>query len=1305
MNNLGKSEKSTRICIITISVISKNNKTTTTSILKELIPAIFSSFKLFKMLLLLTILVLFFLVNCSETYHVNSSSDLEKYLCDKTWSSQQFVLSLNSSVNFTLSSGTFCQMTSNQTSNIDIRSDSLTEWAIITCIYNDSSNIRPQSRRGLAFFNTTVTLERLIFKDCGTYLTTIQDSTITDYLNSSSLYYSSSHAAVLVFVHCQVNITQVNIYYSFGFAMIGVNLIDSTIRGVNISNSSLSTNLYRHTEHKRRTIGCGALLHFFDHPLMMYPTYVNVNYVRFKNNFDLHKAYPYITEVSSISSNIVNAAGLTVLYIQKAYFASVTISNTEFTSNVGSYSSPGGLLVLHYKSSLNTSTIVNNSLFSDNANGPKSLLHGAALVLYWIKVIDLSMTQPQLLLIQNTKFYNHTGHGHNYLPTTAIYVAVAELEKTVKIDIHFINCSFQNNLAQETGACLFMSVYDNAKKFANMSVVLESIHATNNSQKLSYKPVSTAGIFSFSNVGNVSITGTSTFTNNYGSVIDALNSDVYLSKNANVTFSNNVGSSGAAIRLLGNGYLYFIGGAVVNFTNNRAQEFGGAIYASSGIRNSFSLKVQCIIKLIDFTKEKNISFTENLAIYAGNSIYAYPLFSCKLKENISNNASYLEFYRNHFHFIEDKKTNKLHNISTSASKLTLCYSNGTHRNSIESLNTYPGQKIKIYMASIDAVNRSVYSDVAVTIAKNRNILELHKKQKQILCEGNNCTSFKLKIYSKEPNTTEGKLVFSLPGFPDALVVNVTVQHCPLGFVWHNKTQKCVCSSAFYNEDFYLAYGYKADCDIDYLSMARPILSANTWAGYMNASTGFGVSFQCPLGYCDDNGAFFCSSTNNMAISTSKTCDKGTLQSLCLHCREGPLCGSCSRLNEVQKLSVVFGSTECKQCSNWWLLTLVLYAIAGPLLVFLLYALRLTLTTGTLIGIIFYAHIANCGIIDLLSLKLHQEPYSKFCLIFLSILNLNLGFPLCFYNGMTELWKVGLSLIFPFYLLTIVVVLIILSHFSVRLSNRIPHSSVQVLVTVIHLSFSKLLLATIDVFTSARIYYDSDSSSKVWFWDGSIEYGSGSHLILMIITLIIVISLLLPYVLVLIFARPIRRTRINKYIRPLLEAIHAPYKEGKEYWFVAQLVFLVGICVMYASMRARNILKIYIIIAPLLFLLLLLHVYFKPYKNKVINLLDCWLMLNIVMIYTTTWFFFIESNYQAIAVFVSVMVFMVFLTFLVILLYHILLVTGKISSITTIFHLMQHSYKQKVLSYKPLLSANDSFYNSCEYKESLLSSSN
>ena len=1237
----------------------------------------------------------------NDIFPVNSSFDLEQYLCNTIWSSQYLVFLLNSSVNYTISPGEFCQVATQQKSIIEIRSDSSTESANITCVHNDTWQTLSQSRRGLVFFNSQVTLKHLVIKNCGTYLTTIQDTAITEYLNSSSLYYTSSHAAALVFVHCQVIITQVNIYYSYGFAMIGVNLNDSSISEVNISYSSLRTNLYRHTEHKRRTIGCGALLHFFDHQLMMYPTYVTVNYAHFKNNFDLHKAYPYMTGFSNNYLNIVNAAGMTVLYTQKTYFTSVTINNTEFTSNVGSYNSPGGLLVLHYNSSLNTSTIVDNSLFSDNANGPKSFLHGAALALYWIKVTDLSTTQPQLLLIQNTNFYNHTGDGHNYLPTGAVYCGVAELDKTVTTEIHFKNCSFQNNLAQKTGACLFMSVFDNVKKFAKISILLEDIYARNNSQKLTFKSVSTVGIFSFSNVANVSITGTSTFTNNYGSVIDALNSNVYLSKYANVTFSTNVGSRGAAIKLLGNGYLYFIGGAVVNFTNNGAHEFGGAVYASSGIKNSLLLKKECIIQLINITKEMNISFTENVAINAGNSIYAYPLFSCRVKQKPSNNAEVLEFYKSHFHFIGNKKVNKRHNISTSASKLTLCYPNN-------SINIYPGQRKKIYMASIDALNRSVYSTVSVTIAENSHSLVLHNNQEQILNEGNKCTSFEVLINRIGSKISKGMLVFSLPSFPAALVVNFTLLQCPLGFVWQNGTHQCGCSSAFYNNNFKLVYGYKADCDIDYLSIVRPGISANAWAGYMNTSTGFGVSIQCPLGYCNGNGSFFCSYQTGIYISKYHTCE--THDSLCLHHRVGPLCGSCNRLKEDQKLSVVFGSTECRKCSNWWLWTLVLYAVAGPLLIYLLFALRITLTTGTFNGIIFYAQTANVGIIDMLSVYNGNNGVLKNILItLLSFLNLGLGFPLCLYDGMTELWKAGLNLLFPLYLLTIVVVLIIFSHFSLRLSNRIADSSVQVLVTVVHLSFGRLLGAIINTFTPAKVF-TSEHTYHVWYWDGSVEYGSKGHIALMIITSLVVLPLLLSYVLLLLFAKSLRHwTCANEYTRPIVEAIHAPYKNDKQYWFVARLLLLIMMYLLYSIEPYQH--TIYIVIASILVFFMFGQAILRPYKSKFINMLDCWLLFNLVYIYFTI-------QHLEITVYSILAIFLFFMTFFVVLVCHLLFITGQLKRIerkvndicTKIYQYLLHfnhnnHYHGNQRSHRlPLQDANDSFYSSCDnFREPMLGS--
>ena len=431
--------------------------------------------------------------------------------------------------------------------------------------------------------------------------------------------------------------------------------------------------------------------------------------------------------------------------------------------------------------------------------------------------------------------------------------------------------------------------------------------------------------------------------------------------------------------------------------------------------------------------------------------------------------------------------------------------------------------------------------------------------------------------------------------------------------------------------------------------------------------------------------------------------------MCLYQREGTLCGRCS-----EGLSVVFGSTECRHCSNTWIASISIYLVAGPLLIYLLYALRLTLTTGTLNGIIFYAQAANCGLIN--GLRLHYynnnssiKGLSGLTIFILNVLNLEPGIPLCFYNGMTELWKTGLNFFFPLYYLTIVAVLIILCHFSPRLSNRIAHSSVQVLVTVVHLSFSSLLIQLINVMTSAEVYTSNDIH-RVWYLDGNVKYGGHSHRTLMIVTLIIVPGLLLPYVFLLLFAKPLRPlVCTNKYLRPLLEAIHAPYKEGKQYWFTLRLLLLCSMYAIYAKYRATNVYIIYITTSPMLVIFLVLQAYIKPFKNTLINILDSWLMMNLTFIYLTTWYFVREEKTGKGIYFCFFSIFLTFITFIIIIVYHVVFLTGKVSILKEWIenkYEKVHRWRMKVLSshiYNRQLRLSDaSYYGSCsEFREPLL----
>ena len=1263
------------------------------------------------MTLLSAILVHLLLVSCciSKTYHVNSSSDLEQYLCNTTWSSQYLVFLLNSSINFTISPGNFCQVTTQQTSRIEIQSNSPTKSATISCFHYDISLSLPKPRRGLVFFNSQVTLKQLVFKNCGTYLTTIQDAAITEYLNSSSLYYTSSHAAVLVFVHCQVNITQVNIYYSYGFAMIGINLYNSTINSVNISNSLYSIEVYKNSS---QSIGSGFLLHYMninkvfqEKESILQVFDIHIKNASFSNNFDCNTNscitqtyYNKHPSPSGGSNPIVNAAGLTILYTQQnSCQVSVHITESYFKENNGCFA--GGMFVLQYQTFAVTNTTITNTVFHHNTNFMPC--HGAAIVFYWYS-LKVSTSQESLapLYFFNTSFVKHEYHHHWHKSSRdygAVFIGFVNSE-FVHLDICFRGCSFSETFVASTGACIYASGYEYANNRGNVSITLDSTIAKRNSRILY---ASSWSIFYFYKISRVKITGTSHFSNNYGSVISSQDSNVYLS--GDLTFNNNHAMTGPAIRLVGNCQLYFMSGVIAKFTDNSAQLFGGAIYAEGTESNG-----KCVIQI-----DSNVSqivFSNNEAKRAGSSIYAQPIFSCYINNthSIKSPEEIMAFYKEHFTFSNSKSNSSLNQFSTLPQSL----SESVDIQSPQQI--FPGQKFGYCISAIDALSRNVFATIAIEIVRNYFMSNIPKTtklwllfidQEKLIQEGTNCTTISVTVHTNDQfNIIDGVIVFSLYALPTILTKSVKIYPCPLGFDLNKIRGVCELSSSFDNLKKHHPLTIPIVGNVSSQTITR-LFGVITWAGtieYENKTkTHFGVALTCPIGYCDSNHTLPYFYSGDLSSNKSFKLSDGITNyhpPLCLYQHEGVLCGRCS-----EGLSVVFGSTECHHCSNTWIASIGIYLVAGPLLIYLLFALRLTLTTGTFNGIIFYAQAANVGILDTLSVYNGKMGVVRnVSIVLLSILNLGLGFPLCFYNGMNELWKTCFNLLFPLYLLTIVVVLIILSRYSLRLSNKIADSSVQVLVTVVHLSFGRLLSSIINAFTPAKIF-TSEQTYHVWYWDGSVEYGSKGHVTLMIITSLVVFLLFLPYILLLLFAKLLKHWRCtNEYTRPILEAVHAPYKNDMHYWFVARLFLLIIMYTLYSIEPYAQV--VYIAIALLLFFFIIGQTVFRPYKSNFVNMLDCWLLFNLGFVYITTWYL----RHMEATVYGIIAILLFFMTLFMVLVYHILFITGQLKKVQRIAHVICTRISQHFLHYTymnnhsnqrsrrlPLQNANDSFYNTCD----------
>ena len=154
----------------------------------------------------------------------------------------------------------------------------------------------------------------------------------------------------------------------------------------------------------------------------------------------------------------------------------------------------------------------------------------------------------------------------------------------------------------------------------------------------------------------------------------------------------------------------------------------------------------------------------------------------------------------------------------------------------------------------------------------------------------------------------------------------------------------------------------------------------------------------------------------------------------------------------QGLSSVFGSPYCQQCSNVYILLIIPIALAGLLLVFLIFYLNLTVTDGNINAFILYTNIISINIPVFFPTTNEIMP----AYIFISLANLDLGIQMCFYNGMDDYARMWLQLSFPFYLMIIAALIIILSRHYTTIQRLTARRALPVLATLFMLSYTKIL---------------------------------------------------------------------------------------------------------------------------------------------------------------------------------------------------------------------------------------------------------
>ena len=379
-------------------------------------------------------------------------------------------------------------------------------------------------------------------------------------------------------------------------------------------------------------------------------------------------------------------------------------------------------------------------------------------------------------------------------------------------------------------------------------------------------------------------------------------------------------------------------------------------------------------------------------------------------------------------------------------------------------------------------------------------------------------------------------------------------------------------------------------------------SGMEWIGYNNQQNCVIVNSRCPFDYC------VIDSVNITNISNSNV--------QCTSNKTGQLCGGC-----IDGYSLVLGSNACKNCSSKdsHLSLIILFAVAGLALVVFLLFFNLTVSIGTINGLVFVANIGKY--FQPYRLYHHSIPFFS---QFFSWINLDLGIETCFYDGMNALQKTGLQFVFPLYLWLIITLIIILSKYSQRIAKLVGNNGIPVLATLILLSYTKIIGAVIIIFSRSTVQCDNDTTVQ-WYIDPTQKYVSGGHIILFIIGLIVTALFIIPYTAFLLFYPLLElsgekcRQRFSWFLlklKPFFDAYRGPHTNLFCIWPGVLLLVRIGLALVESLSDKAKV--TYAVILLVLVVLIAILSNGRVYKSKYLNVLDvCLLAMALVFTYSVS----------------------------------------------------------------------------------------
>ena len=1156
---------------------------------------------------------------------------------------------------------------------------------------NNNTFIKCKPGKGLAFYDVeNLTIEGVTILQCGLDSSAIE--TFKDLVRTTIDFFfgisnsSDNYIAVACAKCTNFQIKNSVITNTSGLGFLGINLVGDSW----IENTSFTGNVPKGCFHlsvddiqQNENTGGGALIIYHDaHDKLSdeYPdSSLHINNSFFYNNSycglqGVYEIYSHFSEEFSTKNFLLGGGGgLSILLTQIHYRVNVTVEKSTFVNNTAGYG--GGANVEIFTAVFDSHVSFEDCNFNKNGIAGNLVLNldyataGSGLLFITdilqptfnrsVDIIPEIEHVPCTLSISGTNFTENRGFSGGAILIISLYAPL--LGGTLQEELHISSCRFVSNFGV-LGAAIYAQEWKQSIVQRGLDIIFYNVTFDNNIvYSLSDLTTSTqtSAVIELITL-NVTFSGDSVIANSTGTGLRTTSSVLIVMDD--LTFYNNSGSFGGALRLETGALMVLRNNTNVTFSKNTGAVYGGAVYSSTVATLPSISQVDCPIyfghlNLLCFSTTHSdcndiTEFNTNV-IFEGNSaplgsmVYGTTLETCpwalqlRNKYELQNSnltlfellADELLWNESSFSspFVFDKPPNNITQVSTGTARII------SNKSEIIAI---PGETITIGIQTLDQFNRSVptvLTSLASSDARNVHVSTLIGGSKYFLLQQSNdpdnlTVEANITFYGEKGVNSSSVSLFSLVSLSQSeITVNLT--SCLDGFTYRNASHSCECS------DLINAQTSRVECDHHDFTLH---VSQDRWIGLGPNDELFIAD--CHFDYCLGGTRII------KPPDFDKQCQEG-------YNRSGIVCGNCT-----EGYSTVFGSNRCLKCSNKYVSMIIVFALLGIALVSAISFLQITISEGYLNGMLFYANVLN------LYLPLLTKSGSNIVHIFflVSLLNLNLGFESCFYDGMNALARTGLNLVFPFYIFSLMFIIILLVKWSNRFSiwfTRNGFSAAKVFVTLLVMSYSSLLETCIEILGVDTIRAGNHTHIR-WRIDDNQAYFHGGHAALGFVAIILIIFLL-PIPFLLLFEGRIFKFRIFHRYKPLYDAVWAPFKPKFRFWVGLRLI-LRGLPFIFVNTMPHPLNILFL--ATFLVALLWIQGMLQPFRGFARNAFDTFFIADLLIVILLALYFYIylaqfeitdNSKQDALfhryqVGFYSVVVGVAYIGFLLIILWHLAL---------------------------------------------------